>query len=52
MPPNVTVTATLAATLPDVSVITMLDVALAPQPAVAPLNVTVGVTPEAKKLGG
>ena len=52
MPPKVTVTATLAATLPDASVSTMLDVALAPQLAVGPLKVTVGVTPEAKKLGG
>ena len=52
MPPNVTVTAALAATLPDPSVSTMLDAPLAPELKVAPLKVTVGVTPEAKKLVG
>ena len=52
MPPNVTVTATLAATLPDCSVSTMFDAPLAPELKVTPLKVTVGVTPEAKKLVG
>ena len=52
MPPNVTVTATLAATLPDSSVSIMLDAPLAPELKVAPLKVTVGITPEAKKLVG
>ena len=52
MPPNVTVTATLAATLPDSSVSIMLDAPLAPELKVTPLKVTVGVTPKAKKLVG
>ena len=53
MPPNVTVTAVLAAALPDCNVITMLDAPLAAEFAVAPpLNVTLGVTPTAKKLSG
>ena len=53
MPPNVTVTAALATTLPDVSVSTMLDAPLAPQLAVAPLNVTLlGVTLGARKPDG
>ena len=54
MPTNVTVTATLAATLPVSSVSTMLDVPLAPQLAVAPpLNATLlGVTLGARKPGG
>ena len=53
MPPNVTVTATLAATLPDCSVSTMLDGPLAPEIAVAaPLKVAVGVTLGARKLVG
>ena len=53
MPPNVTVTAVLAAALPVCNVITMLDAPLAAEFAVAPpLNVTLGVTPTAKKLGG
>ena len=54
MPPNVTVTAVLAAALPVCNVITMLDAPLAAEFAVAPpLNVTLlGVTPTAKKSGG
>jgi len=53
MPPNVTVTAALAATLPDASISTMLDAPLlAPGLKVTPLKVTVGVTPKAKKLVG
>ena len=54
MPPNVTVTAALAATLPVSSVSTMLDVPLAPQLAVAPpLKVTLlGVTLGARKPDG
>ena len=53
MPSNVTVTATLAATLPDCSVSIMLDAPLlAPGLKVTPLKVTVGITPEAKKLVG
>ena len=53
MPANVTVTAVLAAALPVCNVITMLDAPLAAEFAVAPpLNVTLGVTPTAKKLGG
>ena len=52
MPTNVTVTATLAATLPDASVSTMLDAPLAPELKVTPLKVTVGVTPAAKKPDG
>jgi len=53
MPTNVTVTAALAATLPDASVSTMLDIPLrASGLKVAPLKVTVGVTPEAKKPVG
>ena len=54
MPPNVTVTAVLAAALPVCNVSTMLDAPLAAEFAVAPpLNVTLlGVTPTAKKLGG
>ena len=54
MPPNVTVTATLAATLPDASVSTMLDAPLAPQLAVAtPLKVTLlGVTVGVRKPEG
>ena len=53
MPPNVTVTAVLAAALPVCNVSTMLEVLLAAEFAVAaPLNVTLGVTPTAKKSGG
>ena len=53
MPPNVTVTAVLAAALPVCNVITMLDAPLAAEFAVAPLlNVTLGVTPTAKKSAG
>ena len=52
MPPNVTVTAALAATLPDPSVSTMLDAPLEPELKVTPLKVTVGVTPKAKKPDG
>ena len=54
MPTNVTVTATLAATLPDPSVSTMLDAPLAPQLAVAtPLKATLlGVTLGARKPDG
>ena len=53
MPPNVTVTAVLAAALPVCNVNTMLDALLAAEFAVAPpLNVTLGVTPAAKKLSG
>jgi len=53
MPPNVTETAALAATLPDASVSTMLDAPLlAPGLKVTPLKVTVGVTLGAKKLVG
>ena len=52
MSPNVTVTAALAAILPDASVSTMLDAPLAPELKVTPLKVTVGVTPKAKKLVG
>ena len=53
MPPNVTVTAVLAAALPPCNVSTMLDAPLAAEFAVAPpLNVTLGVTPTAKKSGG
>jgi len=52
MPPNVTVTAALAATLPDCSVSTMLDAPLLAETKVAPLEVTVGVTPEAKQRDG
>ena len=52
-PERVIVTAVLAAALPDCNVITMLDAPLAAEFAVAPpLNVTLGVTPTAKKLGG
>ena len=53
-PTNVTVTAVLAATLPDASVSTMLDAPLAPQLAVAPpLKVTLlGVTLGARKPDG
>ena len=53
MPPNVTVTEALAATLPDCSVSTMLDGPLAPEVAVAPCKFTlVGVTLDARKPGG
>ena len=54
MPLNVTVTAALAATLPDPSVSTMLDAPLAPQLAVAtPLKATLlGVTLGARKPDG
>ena len=54
IPPNVTVTATLAATMPDPSVSTMLDAPLAPQLAVAPpLKATLlGVTLGARKPDG
>ena len=53
MPTNVTVTAVLTAALPVCNVLTMLDAPLAAEFAVAPpLNVTLGVTPTAKKLGG
>jgi len=54
IPTNVTVTAALAATLPDPSVSTMLDVPLAPQLAVAtPLKATLlGVTLGARKPDG
>ena len=53
MPTNVTVTAVLAAALPVCNVITMLDAPLAAEFAVAPpLNVTLGVTPTAKKSSG
>ena len=53
MPLNVTVTAALAATLPDPSVSTMLDAPLTPQLAVAPLKVTLlGVTLGARKPDG
>ncbi len=53
MPLNVTVTATLAATLPDPSVSTMLDAPLVPKLAVAPLKVTLlGVQLEARKPDG
>ncbi len=53
MPSNVTVTAVLAAALPDCNVSTMFDVPLAAELAAAPpLNVTLGVTPTAKKSGG
>ena len=53
MPLNVTVTAALAATLPDPSVSTMLDAPLAPQLAVAPLKVALlGVTLGARKPDG
>ena len=53
MPPNVTVVAALAAAVPVCNVITMLDAPLAAEFAVAtPLNVTLGVTPTAKKLSG
>ena len=54
IPTNVTVTATLAATLPDPSVSTMLDAPLAPQLAVAPpLKATLlGVTLGARKPDG
>ena len=54
MPPNVTVTAVLAAALPPCNVSTMLDAPLAVEFAVAPpLTLTVtGVTPAAKKPGG
>jgi hypothetical protein len=53
MPPNVTVTAALAATPPDASVSTILDGPLAPQLAVAPLKVTLlGVTLGARNPDG
>ncbi len=53
MPPNVTVTAALAETMPKFSVSTMLDNPLAPELAVAPFKFTLrGFTPEAKKPGG
>ena len=52
MPTNVTVTAAIAATLPDCSVSTMLDGPLAPEIAVTPLKVTVGVTLGARKPVG
>ena len=53
MPPNVTVTAALAPTLPDSSVSTILDAPLAPELAVAPLNVTLlGGTLGARKPEG
>jgi len=52
MPTNVTVTAALAATLPDCSVSTMFDGPLAPEIAVTPLKVTVGVTLGARKPVG
>ena len=54
MPPNVTVTAVLAAALPVCNVSTMLDAPLAVEFAVAPpLNETEdGVTLAAKKPGG
>jgi len=53
MPPNVTVTAALAATVPDASVSTMLDAPLLePGLKVTPLKVTVGVTPKARKPDG
>ena len=53
MPPNVTVTAVLAAVLPVCNAITMLDAPLAAEFAVAPpLNVTLGVMPTAKKSSG
>ena len=54
MPPNVTVTAVLAAALPVSNVITMLDAPLAAEFAVAPpLNATEdGITLAAKKPGG
>ena len=53
MPPNVTVTAALAATLPVSSVSTMLDAPLTPELAVAPLKVTLlGVTLGARKPEG
>jgi hypothetical protein len=54
MPPNVTVTAKFAATVPVCNVITMLDAPLAVEFAVAPpLNATEdGVTPAAKKPDG
>ena len=54
MPPNVILTAVLAAALPDCNVSTMLDAPLAVEFAVAtPLTLTVaGVTPAAKKPDG
>ena len=54
MPPNVTVTAVLAAAAPVCNVNTKLDALLAPEVAVAPpLNATEdGVTLAAKKPGG
>ena len=53
MPNNVTVTAAIAAEAPVSNVITMLDAPLAAELASAtPLNVTLGVTPTAKKLSG
>ncbi len=53
MPNNVTVTAVLAAAAPVSNVITMLDAPLTAEFAVAPpINVTLGVTPTAKKLSG
>ncbi len=54
MPANVTVTAVLAATLPVISVSTMLDGPLAPQLAVTtPLRATLlGVTLGARKPDG
>ena len=53
MPTNVTLTAALAATLPDASVSTMLDAPLlAPELNFTPLKVTVVITPEAKNPDG
>ncbi len=53
IPPNVTVTAVLFATLPNVSVSTMLDAPLAPQLAVASCKFTLrGVTLGARKPDG
>ena len=53
MPPNVTVTAALAATLPPITVSTMLDAPLATELAVAPRKVTLlGVTLGARKPDG
>ncbi len=52
-PERMIVKAVLAAALPVCNVITMLDAPLAAEFAVAtPLNVTLGVTPTAKKLSG
>ena len=52
MPPNVTVTAVLAAALPVCNVITILTPLAAEFAVTPPLNVTLGVTPTAKKLSG